>query len=370
MKAKNLIGMCTALAVCAGTASLAVAGDTPGSKGLKAIAATPSKVDPVRMRGVRYENGKVYATTPWMAYNPQGGTADASEYAWDAFESTTGGPGGAPTGNRYILTWDGVNVNYDNPLMVNDMTLAAGNNGAQSEFADILFYTYANYQLFSYTLFTAEDYTGDPSIECGDPAAENVYDGVELQFEQLAKGFWYSNIDLTGSGLFWQLQNDGSGANIVILSQSFDGNGNPIVAHGQPGLWGTGEDESIPDGRNGTQEIAQVSDDSTPPTCAVDLLTNIPNYITEASCECYSYEFGTLPADVPDPLCTSIGFAGGAGTSCYADCDGSGELDIDDFICFQTLFGFNDPAADCDESGELDIDDFICFQTAFGIGCG
>jgi hypothetical protein len=55
---------------------------------------------------------------------------------------------------------------------------------------------------------------------------------------------------------------------------------------------------------------------------------------------------------------------------CYADCDGSGELDIDDFICYQTAFGFGDPYADCDGSGELDIDDFICFQTSFGIGCG
>jgi hypothetical protein len=57
-------------------------------------------------------------------------------------------------------------------------------------------------------------------------------------------------------------------------------------------------------------------------------------------------------------------------SDCYADCDGSGELDVDDFICFQTLFGLGDPGADCDNSGELDIDDFICYQTAFGIGCG
>ena len=54
---------------------------------------------------------------------------------------------------------------------------------------------------------------------------------------------------------------------------------------------------------------------------------------------------------------------------CYADCDNSGELDIDDFICFQTLFATGDPLADCDQSGELDVDDFICFQTAFAVGC-
>ncbi len=57
------------------------------------------------------------------------------------------------------------------------------------------------------------------------------------------------------------------------------------------------------------------------------------------------------------------------GSSCYPDCDGSGTLDIDDFICFQTFFAIADPYADCDASGSLDIDDFICFQTFFAIGC-
>lgn len=65
--------------------------------------------------------------------------------------------------------------------------------------------------------------------------------------------------------------------------------------------------------------------------------------------------YAVLIAHLPDP--------------CYADCDASGELDIDDFLCFQTAFGIGDPFADCDGSGEVDIDDFICFQTAFGTGC-
>jgi hypothetical protein len=55
--------------------------------------------------------------------------------------------------------------------------------------------------------------------------------------------------------------------------------------------------------------------------------------------------------------------------ACTADCDASGTLTIDDFICFQTSFSMGDPAADCDGDGQLLIDDFICFQTAFAIGC-
>jgi hypothetical protein len=54
---------------------------------------------------------------------------------------------------------------------------------------------------------------------------------------------------------------------------------------------------------------------------------------------------------------------------CYADCDGSAALNIDDFICFQTLFALGGTTADCDESGDLTIDDFVCFQTAFALGC-
>jgi hypothetical protein len=55
--------------------------------------------------------------------------------------------------------------------------------------------------------------------------------------------------------------------------------------------------------------------------------------------------------------------------SCPADCDESEQLNIDDFICFQTFFVIGDHKADCDASGQLDIDDFICFQTSFVLGC-
>ncbi len=66
---------------------------------------------------------------------------------------------------------------------------------------------------------------------------------------------------------------------------------------------------------------------------------------------------------------SNVNFTITQSTVCDADCDTSGSLSIDDFICFQTLFALGDPAADCDASGSLSIDDFICFQTLFAIGC-
>ena len=54
---------------------------------------------------------------------------------------------------------------------------------------------------------------------------------------------------------------------------------------------------------------------------------------------------------------------------CAPDCDGSGSLDIEDFVCFQGLFAVGDLDADCERDGDLDIDDFVCFQTGFAVGC-
>ena len=56
-------------------------------------------------------------------------------------------------------------------------------------------------------------------------------------------------------------------------------------------------------------------------------------------------------------------------SSCAADCDGNGELNILDFVCFQGLFQSGDDAADCDGNGELNILDFVCFQGDFQAGC-
>jgi trimeric autotransporter adhesin len=54
---------------------------------------------------------------------------------------------------------------------------------------------------------------------------------------------------------------------------------------------------------------------------------------------------------------------------CQADCDGSGALDLLDYVCFSTLFNAQEPGADCDASGALDLFDFLCFVNAFNEGC-
>jgi hypothetical protein len=56
-------------------------------------------------------------------------------------------------------------------------------------------------------------------------------------------------------------------------------------------------------------------------------------------------------------------------TSCYADFNADGSLNILDFVAFQNAFVGVDPQADCDGSGMLNILDFVCFQNAFSGGC-
>mgnify|MGYP001027404687 CR=1 FL=1 len=54
---------------------------------------------------------------------------------------------------------------------------------------------------------------------------------------------------------------------------------------------------------------------------------------------------------------------------CRADFDGDGELNIFDFLAFQTAFGMGDLSADFDGDGGLTLFDFLAFQTEFDAGC-
>ncbi|MCA9278038.1 MAG: hypothetical protein H6815_04530 [Phycisphaeraceae bacterium] len=57
------------------------------------------------------------------------------------------------------------------------------------------------------------------------------------------------------------------------------------------------------------------------------------------------------------------------GGGCYADCDGSGALNIFDYICFGNEYAAGNAYADCDGSGSLNIFDYICFGNEYAAGC-
>ncbi|MCA9280127.1 MAG: hypothetical protein H6815_12235 [Phycisphaeraceae bacterium] len=53
----------------------------------------------------------------------------------------------------------------------------------------------------------------------------------------------------------------------------------------------------------------------------------------------------------------------------FTDCDGSGALNVFDYICFGNAYAGNDPYADCDGNGILNIFDYICYGNVFAAGC-
>jgi hypothetical protein len=54
---------------------------------------------------------------------------------------------------------------------------------------------------------------------------------------------------------------------------------------------------------------------------------------------------------------------------CFADFDGTGFVDTDDYDAFVAAFEAGDQSADFDHSGFVDTDDFDAFITAFELGC-
>ena len=55
--------------------------------------------------------------------------------------------------------------------------------------------------------------------------------------------------------------------------------------------------------------------------------------------------------------------------SCYADCEGDGDLDIFDYLCFLDRFANQEAYADCEGDGDWDIFDFLCYQGKYANGC-
>jgi len=67
-----------------------------------------------------------------------------------------------------------------------------------------------------------------------------------------------------------------------------------------------------------------------------------------------------------DGMVTKFIFAEGG---CPADCNGDANLDILDFVCFQTEWQQQTDFGDCNADGAYDILDFVCYQGLFQDGC-
>ena len=64
----------------------------------------------------------------------------------------------------------------------------------------------------------------------------------------------------------------------------------------------------------------------------------------------------------------------GPADDCYADCNGDGVVNTQDFLCYLGIWSasFNgnyDPAADCNNDGTINTQDFLCFLGLWSAGC-
>jgi hypothetical protein len=61
------------------------------------------------------------------------------------------------------------------------------------------------------------------------------------------------------------------------------------------------------------------------------------------------------------------GTAGGA--PCRADIDGSGIVNVQDFLAYLQLYSAADPRADMDNNGQINVGDFLAFLALYAAGC-
>ncbi len=106
------------------------------------------------------------------------------------------------------------------------------------------------------------------------------------------------------------------------------------------------------------------------------VLSTTPSWTYDAPEVGSALAFGDINGDGRNDLV--IGYAGDTcirvfyaiPMPCFADCDASGSLNIDDIDCFVAGFLGSDLAtADCDGNGTLNIDDIDCFIASFLAGC-
>jgi len=371
----SMVGVCTAMALCLAVGT-AQASPNPGAakvgvkKSVKkapsrqpvpVVSGTPTRLDPVRVAGIRkLANGKYELTTEWRPYTGVGNDAqdtlifDAAQVDPSSGIPYGGAECGVPEGNRWLLNYNDDQTKFENPNTVTNMEVPDAFDGAASGRATFLYYWTTTNADFFVAFFTSEDV----SFDCAAPAIDNVYDGIVYGFASAATGFYYTDADTEFDGLFYTMPADGVGGCQMVIADTFvDGVLTLTPGKAQPGLWGTANNGGIP-GRPGISMDPKWDDGG------ADGRTADGEF--DPDTECFTYAFGVCP----DPLTTAVSFWGSeAGDDCYSDCDHNEVKDFFDFLCFLNAFDAEDPYADCEANEVFDFFDFLCFLNDFDIEC-
>jgi hypothetical protein len=348
-------------------------------------------------------------TTDWIPYT--GAATDAPTHlVYDGFwGDATNAPtdfcnagcdqlGNCPGIDAGVRWWGG--GAYLDPVTAHGFTVGApADNGAQATAMDFGFSWQPAAASQCYIILETYETYNDCTTT---PPLDGFLNGVIYNYGTLAPGggfYYYSNNDLTGTGLFHQMPADGTGGFRFIIASAYDPTTGAATIAMDPGdqimLWapnntpahpgqasqsGYDDDTTV----NGTFDPGECYDYSTGGNPCPDPLTSMLAFRSEASgatgaC-CLSTGCQILSADAcaqqngvyqgDNSACTSCAPA------CYANCDGSTTspcLNVLDFGCFLNRFGAGDTYANCDGSTTapvLNVLDFGCFLNRFGAGCG
>jgi hypothetical protein len=301
---KKLVKICALLGL------VSVVGTAWSQRILSQFEGEGIRVEPVRVAGFRFLSGsQIRLTTPWLDYSTGVKSQGLANLLFDNFEGNRSNPD-APTDGRYgtdcgygASRWF-FGENYVNTLFANDIQrLFSGANGQRATGSDFAWFWRGPGSGSSQQCLIAV-VTGENWSDTVAPGLTGLYDGVIYDYGVLesgvGRGYYYANNDLTATGLFHQMPNDGVGGYRVFMAKGIDGSNNLIPADGaQPMLWGTkagnpsrqgpiqwddgGFEFGDPDNRNGTLDAGENFDytygDCPDPLGAMMAFSNAGNVI-------------------------------------------------------------------------------------------
>jgi hypothetical protein len=144
-----------------------------------------------------------------------------------------------------------------------------------------------------------------------------------------------------------------------------------LIRGGMPGVGNLSADPAFVDPAGGDYRLR-------PGSPAIDAGSNPALLVLEgdpfdaAGLPRFRDDIGTPDSGIGIGLVVDIGAYEFQGTSCYADCDRTGALNVLDFNCFLNRFTAGSPWANCDNSSAppiLNVLDFTCFINRFTAGC-
>ncbi len=360
--------------VAGGLFPVAAAAQHAGELTLARHAGSPTAV---RYAGVRMTPQGLFRTTEWRPYVGGSGTDIPEVKAFDCFKvdsfnqptgfcdsgcNQLGNCPGAPPDSRWTFGPTALR-----PQWVNDMTVAPGQAGALSRRA-MFAWTWGSPVAAPCWVALVTHETFNP---CGGATpTDGPYDGVVVEFLPFAGGGGYQTFDADVSAdpdptLGWQLPMDGQGAYSYFIASAEDPVTGQLTLDMTPGtanaFWGTGEDETPPDGRAGEQNAFGYDD------------ANPADGVFDTTAECFDFTAGA--GQCPVELGAMVLFYTEGGGACYANCDNSTQtpvLNVADFTCFLQRFAAGESYANCDQSTlapVLNVADFTCFLQSFAAGC-